>query len=543
MAPCTGNCKNCCSLQSPPSFQSLDPSRDEEVLSLLRSNTSSIGSISESSIMSLAEKDLVDCTSQIRLHEKERIRLDGILMSLRNQKKSLERLGTVCEALTAPIRRMPAEVLRNIFVLLEAESKMAGPETRIEGFQVAAVSHHWRNVALSTKQLWTKIRLVHQGSSNRAEQLQVLDRILQLSGSHPLSLTISGPNPDIQLASRLCMESHRWIRAVFKGYYRLPIWNNPATSLLPNIDHLVVSIDTVTRKPSPVRSTPKLHTLEVDGALLTEWRHLQSRIPPPVIWISQDALTWTPVRQLILTLTPLDLMLDIICKCPNLTSATIKTCELLSLAVSPASSNYKSSLTTLSLVDCPTAIVDGLFQQVDFPQLTSLTIKGSPSDSADDSSFPFTAFASMLHRTKAKLQSLTLDNLTIPTSDQLFELVPSLTSLTVESTTGLISDSILNQMDTHRELPGRVLLPNLDSLTLRLISGFTARAFVEMVQSRWLVTTMARHVAGLKNVVVNVEFQLADQDLRPLKVLKAAGMDITLSDSRGLVSLDTGDEE
>ncbi|KAJ7586297.1 hypothetical protein C8J56DRAFT_944314, partial [Mycena floridula] len=541
MAPCTGSCKNCCALQAPPSFQSLDPSRHEEVLSLLRSNASSLGNTSESSIISLAEKDLADCISQIRLYDRERIRLYGILMSLRNQQKSLERLGKVCEGLRAPIRRMPAEVLQNIFILLEGKSRMAGPKTNIEGFQVAAVSHRWRNVALSTKQLWTTITVDERSSSNSAKQLQVLGRVLELSGSQPLSLMIStGPNLNIQLAARLCVESHRWIRAVFNWNFRSQIWNNPATSWLPNIEHLTVTIDIVAPPhgtASPAHSTPKLHTLEVTGAQMYDWRRIQILIPPPVFRIAQDVLTWTNIRQLILTLIPLNLMLNLISKCPNLTSATIKKCELLSLAVASPSSNHQSSLTTLSIIDCPITIVDSIFQQINFPQLTTLTIEGNLA--ADDSSFPFAAFRSMLHRTKAKLQSLTLDDVTISSSDHhLFELVPSLTSLTIESTTGLISDSILNRMNTNRELPARVLLPNLEKLTLRLMSGFTCQAFVEMVESRWVVTTMARHVAGLKKIIVDVEFQLEGLDLRPLKVLKAAGMEIMISDSRGLVSLD-----
>ncbi|KAJ7586300.1 hypothetical protein C8J56DRAFT_103264 [Mycena floridula] len=547
MAPCTGNCKNCCSIQSPPFFRSLDPLRHDEVLSLLRNNASSIGSISESSVISLAAKDLTDCSSQIRLYERERNRIDGILMSLKNEKRCLERHWKDCQGLRAPIRRLPAEVLRNVFILLEGKSKMAGPETNIEGFRVAAVSHHWRNVALSTQQLWTTITVDEGSSSNPAKQLRVLDRVLKLSGSQPLSLTVNTSDVDIKLlASRLCAESHRWVHAVFNSNHPSELWKRPTTTSLPSLEHLVVFVTTILLTASHWHrhhSTPKLHTLELGGISAARWHHLQSLFPRQHIHIGQNVLIWTNVRQLILTEIPLDLILDLISQCPSLTSTTIKKCELLSLAVPPASSNYKSSLTTLSLVDCPKIVIDGIFQQIDFPQLTSLTIEGSPNDSVDDSSFPVVAFAWMLYRTKAKLQSLTFDDLTISSSDQLFELVPSLTSLTIKSTSGLISDSILNRMNTNREFPARILLPNLDKLTLRLISGFTSRTFVEMIQSRWFVTTMARHVAELKKAILDVEFQLEDQDLRPLKVLKAAGMDIVVSDSRGLVSLDTGDEE
>ncbi|KAJ7586352.1 hypothetical protein C8J56DRAFT_103740, partial [Mycena floridula] len=545
MAPCGGNCKKCCSLQSPPSFQSLDPSRHDEVLSLLRNNASSIGSISESSVISLAEKDLTDCSSQIRLYEWERNRIDGILMSLRNEKRCLERHWKDCQGLRAPIRRIPAEVLRNVFILLEGNSKMAGPKTDIEGLQVAAVSYHWRDVALSTKQLWTIITVDQGSSSNPAKQLQVLDRVLKLSGSRPLSLTIN-TSPDAGLVSRLFAESHRWIRGDFRRNHRLQIWRNPGTTSLPSLEHLAVHVVTVfalgVAQPH-AHSTPRLHTLEINGISQDIWHQTRLAIPQQHIHFAQNALTWANVRQLILTEIPLDLTLDTISRCPNLMSATINECEFLSLAVPPPSFIYKSSLTTLSISGCPKGLLDDLFRQIDFPQLTSLKVVGNDNHSADDSSFPTVAFRSMLHRTNVKLQSLTLDNLAISSSDQLFELVPSLTSLTIDSTSGLISDSIFNRMNTNLEPPARVLLPNLDKLTLRFMTGFTVRAFVDMVRSRWLLVTSTRRVAGLRKVIFDVYFQLRDVDLRPLKALKAAGMDITISDSRGSISLDTGDEE
>ncbi|KAJ7595354.1 hypothetical protein C8J56DRAFT_1159869 [Mycena floridula] len=500
MSICARSCKRCCS-QYASASKSPGPSRLEEILSLSRNNASSIDHISASSLIASTKTDVAECNHQIKRYEAEKIRLEGLLVSLRNQKRSLERLEEACQSLVAPIRRIPPEILRNIFILLGAKCKIVNQKTSIDGFTVAAVSHRWRAIALSSKELWMDLTI----DPFAVKQLGLLDRLFELSGQSPLRITMFGKAFDAPLVTKLLTQSHRWC------YLDVASLWHPREMLEDSRLNLIMLEDIRLRLAAAIRldkirhHTPQLRSVAVTGLEYDIWQNNQALF------------------------VPIDATLNLISICPNLTSATIRASDIISLQIPHSSSIYKSSLKTLSILDCSSEALDSAFSQVDYPQLTSLTVEGKPSE------WSILTFAAMLDRTKPRIECLTLKNVAIA-HVAFLELLPSVTSLTLDTD---LSKSTLDRMNINLQSISQLLLPNLVELTLSS-DKLLVPNFIQMIQSRWL----GLPTAGLKSVHVELTSQsLKNVDLTPLKVLKAAGMKFAISDSQGIVSLNIHDDE
>ncbi|KAG8722619.1 hypothetical protein FRC08_017452 [Ceratobasidium sp. 394] len=95
-----------------------------------------------------------------------------------------------------PINYLPAEILAPIFIIAVHDSKVLRPKPnaskRIDFTTVlASVSHYWRQIALSTPELWSYIDLAPRGN-----QLEYQTLWLERSRNQPLHIrycTLSGP--------------------------------------------------------------------------------------------------------------------------------------------------------------------------------------------------------------------------------------------------------------------------------------------------------------------------------------------------------------
>ncbi|KAJ7595357.1 hypothetical protein C8J56DRAFT_382463 [Mycena floridula] len=396
MSACTATCKKCCSFQSPEILQSLAVSRREELLSLFRNNASSINDITDSSVTSMAQQDLQRCLSQIQQCEKEKKRLDGLLLLLGNQKVALERIQEDCKSLSAPIRKIPAELLRNIFVFLEAESEIGGDNPVVEGFRVAAVCHHWCTVAPSTNSLWNTI-ILQTHLPDDSLQLTVLDRLFKLSGRQPLDIDVVSPVPklDSQMVARLLQQSDRWARAAFANYYPDLLDNQPSLSFA-SLQHLEIHLNS---RFCHWPQTPKLHSLTLSGGSGTNWATI------PNFSLPANNLGAT-ISHLILEYIPLNFVLQFISRSPSLMSVTIEYCQVQTFQSIPLVA-CNSSVTTLSIFDCSTSVVEALFEHLQCPQLISLDVHHTDVRyervKQETAKFPDLAFISMLRRTDRSL--------------------------------------------------------------------------------------------------------------------------------------------
>ncbi|KAJ7595398.1 hypothetical protein C8J56DRAFT_1159888 [Mycena floridula] len=544
MAPCNAACKHCCTLKSasPALFQSLTATRRDKLMSLFRHNASALDEISDSSVVSTVEEDLAQCLAGIRHCEREKMRLDGMLLSLRNQKRSLEGLKGDCRGLLAPIRRIPPEILRSIFIFVRPLVRIAEDRTinKVDAFRLAAVSHHWRQIALSTRELWDDIGII-AGKLVQPSQLELLVTTLRYSGQLPLTMAVSGVNDAITIA--VSPYAHRFSRLTLKS---------PSSKLLalsfPNVRHLHLSANSLT-KLVHLESVINLGTLCLRGMSSQEkWNR----------WYNPQLPTIPTLTNITLVQIPLNISLSFISHHPGLVSATIQSCSIISHpSFQDSAPTLIMPFTDFTIQNSTLPVMEAIMLKIDAPKLKSLTVDTINHPSASTFAPSDFGITSMLRRTNTKLQSLSLggshfaSNMLI----QLLDNIPSLEHLRLFGILGaspVLSDAVLDRMNAdlqpYSSTRSSLLVPNLVELDLSLqVSLFSTRAFVNMVKSRWLVAATPssdRSMNGLQRVHGLFRGSVIDQTaLGPLRVLKSAGMDLVLSLSGKSISLDIEDME
>lgn len=137
--------------------------------------------------------------SKLSDYNAEIARLEGILGRLRHGRDELGRCLDAWESRSAPVRRLPVELLTNIFkdacrAMPISSNFPAHHDVRaltITPLLLASVCSFWRSIALSTPEMWTCV----YGQANQADVSEALCRVISLhqdrSCSRPLSIFIS----------------------------------------------------------------------------------------------------------------------------------------------------------------------------------------------------------------------------------------------------------------------------------------------------------------------------------------------------------------
>ncbi|KAK7462429.1 hypothetical protein VKT23_008027 [Stygiomarasmius scandens] len=126
-----------------------------------------------------------------------------------------------------PIRRLPPEVLAEIFISTSAD--LTNPLCMKEPpWILAQVCHRWRSIALSLPKLYSSLalRLDLRATEASAKAVSILAEYLVRSGSYPLTICVfSDFTPNHPLLSLLYSYSHRWKKAFLslslKGFHAL----------------------------------------------------------------------------------------------------------------------------------------------------------------------------------------------------------------------------------------------------------------------------------------------------------------------------------
>ncbi|KAI3600736.1 hypothetical protein WG66_014176 [Moniliophthora roreri] len=148
------------------------------ILDFLRS-----GSPPNEEISSLVKSVLEDMEERMAKYEEDLRNLQAKMRILQWKRDSLR-------SLYAPVRRLPAEVLSNIFILCKGENLVTSSGyRRSTTVVVASVCTRWRRVSVSTPQIWTRIAV--SWASERGIPQFLLERLklhLKRSCQVPLSL-------------------------------------------------------------------------------------------------------------------------------------------------------------------------------------------------------------------------------------------------------------------------------------------------------------------------------------------------------------------
>ncbi|KAJ7253540.1 hypothetical protein C8J57DRAFT_1473857 [Mycena rebaudengoi] len=160
-------------------------------------------------------------------------RMQKVLEDLTQKHDDLAEFIDAHLALVSPARRLPDDVVREIFVasLPTHANRNCAINAREPPLLLCAISRSWRNLALSTPQLWASIHIVAPSSDKTERMINTVHAWLARSGALPLSISLTvsrstWPSPDASpLLTALIRFSLRWnhIRFILPPYQLEPL--------------------------------------------------------------------------------------------------------------------------------------------------------------------------------------------------------------------------------------------------------------------------------------------------------------------------------
>ncbi|KAF7344360.1 F-box domain-containing protein [Mycena sanguinolenta] len=154
-------------------------------------------------------KDLANVTEEIS-------RLQSMIDDAVNRREKLQHFIDAHLALLSPARRLPEDIVRNVFTATLPSTRNATISSEEAPLLLCRVCKSWQAIALSTPQLWASFHIVVPPPS-KFERLVTLVKIwLKRSGSVPLDISMvysmaSDWNWDVSpLLETFASVSHRW---------------------------------------------------------------------------------------------------------------------------------------------------------------------------------------------------------------------------------------------------------------------------------------------------------------------------------------------
>lgn len=407
--------------------------------------------------------------------DSEMRRLRGVLDRLSHTRSSLQRSLEAHKSLFAPIRRIPPELLAEIFQL----SRLPEPTVPMTTFTQAVllplqVCTQWRNVAILTPSLWASFDIVLK--KNWKTGLALARCWLSRSGELPLSLRLW-----VRLYSRDYFEEflnvimpyrERWKHLLISLPLQMPHHLSLPKGTLPMLEslHLSGPGTEYMQGVSLFKSAPRLQKLRLDHS----------------IWPNILDVPWDQLSECCIIGLGLKHVFEALSRSPNLTRLKIDfDLQLLDYVsfLMPVEHYRLESLEILENYD-----IGPFFDRITLPALRELTFR-------DCFWKEQTQLLSFLSRSACPIQKLSLSvrGTTIDDYDllALLQLMPSLNELTLDHDPSqrCITTNFLERMTSQLgpDHNGRIcaLAPNLERIEIRHTGGFDARAFISMIESRW----------------------------------------------------------
>jgi hypothetical protein len=255
--------------------------------------------------------------AEARSADGEIARLRAVLLELERSRDSLLKAASQARSLFAPIRKVPPEILGEIFFLTYSSIQFSdGALTAGRGMPTVLtgeVCSSWRDIAVSTRKLWACITItMEHGLQVPPWQLQRFKKVLELSGDVLLDLTVeTAPwiTPFQQMRSSvvfplLYKHSQRWKHLTLDGhpgflaeFFRPDLspgsFNSESSSLslrLPSLNSLKLVIAGITTHGElhiPATSAPNFRYVSI----MKKW-HLPSRLSIELPWEQLGMLTF-----------------------------------------------------------------------------------------------------------------------------------------------------------------------------------------------------------------------------------------------------------
>ncbi|KAJ7798632.1 hypothetical protein B0H14DRAFT_2253633, partial [Mycena olivaceomarginata] len=146
--------------------------------------------------------------AELERYDTEISRLRAIIDKLEKDRNVVEEYQLLCRYTVSPIRRMPAEILTEIFAFfvpdafetldtsMQYEEQVQGELARVANADLLRIAHvcpRWHKLAMETPSLWSSIGLhlkLWRDVRSRGRMVTVLESSLERGGNFPLDLGI-----------------------------------------------------------------------------------------------------------------------------------------------------------------------------------------------------------------------------------------------------------------------------------------------------------------------------------------------------------------
>ncbi|KAJ6500904.1 hypothetical protein C8R45DRAFT_979484 [Mycena sanguinolenta] len=411
------------------------------------------------------------------------------------QHEELSRFIAYSSSRLALIRRLHPEILSLIFEKSTSDHTLAiGLEKGIS-VNVAAVSFHWRAVALSTPSVWSRFSISPRCSDT---SLQIFQFCLERAKISPLTITLRKDEDHNQpvhrgMVDRLIQTSDRWQKISFPLDRRLLPLFAPVRGRLAVLE----SASFYLYRPKFGGESPDPSLENIDAFEIAPKLH------------SLSLLSGNGKYSVTLT----------ILETPGLRSLT---CHRLAYISDPeerlvvlaflTTVNFKRECDILRNITAPNLESMVLTDMKQFTESTVFTV------------------SNFLHRSQAPLHTLVLH--AVPAHwtlvVQLLGLVPTLQALTiVDGPPNSVTDKAVEALIVDPMMGAEVVLPNLRRLELRGSYLFRTSKLLDMLESRSVSMTGAG--AALQSVDLRLELrQFAEGELQRFRALKRAVKRVSL---------------
>jgi len=429
---------------------------------------------------------LTEAEIELSSYDTEITQLQAALDELVNNRAKLQHSIQETQAMLAPVRRIPPEILSQI-IFLSLPKKWHTEKSGAIALTHSQVCTYWRDVVLSMKELWSTIRL---NLPPRRHSLAILQAYLGRSENSPLTLILcesqavmlkQTPTANF-IIDLIAAESSRWKSVEFTLSPTLFNRLSPIRGRLKQLESLTLGVPYQVWTSDLLQSdfdmfilAPKLYKV-----------HIVNPLEPSIVRIPWKQVTHYATSS---TAEHIITLFRILPQLPNLVSLRIEPVYgTQSLQKFPRSSVVLNSLKELTVVGQPDSISVGrLFSALSVPSVNSVSLQYLPMKAPSfvrwlcDSTFNITT-----------LDLCYLADLTQFTLIQCLEATPSLLSFTYKERVGepviwtnVVSQRLTIQTTLSSTMPSP-LLPGLKHMTLSFIRPeLDADDLIQMIESRW----------------------------------------------------------
>ncbi|KAF7376777.1 hypothetical protein MSAN_00095000 [Mycena sanguinolenta] len=250
-----------------------------------------------------SDEEIKDIRQHILLRSEELARLDERIRNLSAERDEIRAYIDSQKALISHPRRLPADVVQEIFIACLPTTRNAVMSTKEAPLLLCRICSAWRTIALSTPRLWASLHAPLDFILLKESRISAVTQWLQRSAACPISISICDGSPwewGIQalptpcrdaLTRSLCAVANRWRHAKFDT-----ISVEMANELTDITSPLLESVEFSGRIPTPNQlkffQVPNLRTVTLH---LDDSESLNAVLTMPLMWNRLQYLTITRI--------------------------------------------------------------------------------------------------------------------------------------------------------------------------------------------------------------------------------------------------------